>query len=221
MPEQPPRLSFGATSVASLVEAVRSAGDPPPSVNWERAREAVEARVAELVQSNRHFVRDAPSEQWLYTSCVVLATYLEFKQYVVGPRLLELFRESMSAPFRAGISGYLEGRFGISDAAPQEAFVRISENFQKRGEERFGTSFRYAAAVQDASRNFVNIERCFFNDFFRANQAPEVTALFCALDKVWAEALEQGGYGVRFERPTTLANGDDACRFQFRKTSPA
>jgi hypothetical protein len=35
----------------------------------------------------------------------------------------------------------------------------------------------------------VNIERCFFNDFFRANDAVEVASPFCALDKVWAEAL--------------------------------
>ena len=101
---------------------------------------------------------------------------------------------------------------------PQEAFSRISENFQKRGEQRFGSAFRYAADVRDAKRNFVNIERCFFNDFFRVNQATEVTSLFCALDKVWAETLEQPRYGVRFERPTTLADGDDACRFQFHKT---
>ena len=94
-------------------------------------------------------------------------------------------------------------------------------NFQKRGEQRFGSAFRSATTAQDGSRNFVNIERCFFNDFFRANDAKEVISLFCALDKVWAEALEQPRYGVRFERPTTLANGDDACRFQFRKVDSA
>ena len=137
------------------------------------------------------------------------------------PAAVELFHDAMSAPFRDGISGYLEGRFGISNDAPQDACLRISENFERRGEERFGSTFRYAAAVKDARRNFVNIERCFFNDFFRANKAPEVTALFCALDKIWAEALEQGRYGVRFERPTTLAKGNDACRFQFHKLDSA
>ena len=127
----------------------------------------------------------------------------------------------METPFRNRISGYLESRFGISDNAPHQAFSRISENFQKRGEERFGSTFRYATDIRDGRRNFVNIERCFFNDFFRANQAPEVTSRFCALDKVWAEAPEEHRYGVRFERRTTLANGDDACRFQFHKRDPA
>jgi hypothetical protein len=127
----------------------------------------------------------------------------------------------MATLFRNGLSGYLESRFGIADEAPHQAFARISESFHKRGEERFGLTFRYPADIRDGRRNFVNIERCFFNDFFRANRAPVVTSLFCALDKVWAEPLEEHRYGVRFERPTTLANGDDACRFQFHKRDPA
>ncbi len=133
--------------------------------------------------------------------------------------VLTIIRAALTAPFEQQVSQYLDGRFGISQAAPQEAFVRIAENFKRRGEERFGRAFAYVQDVQDAERSFTNIARCFFNDFFRTNGAPEVTAVFCALDKVWAEALESGPYGVRFDRPTTLAEGDDACRFQFRRTA--
>jgi hypothetical protein len=162
--------------------------------------------------------QDAPGEQWLRTSSTVLAAYEALKPAIGGPELLALFREALEGPFRQQIANYMENRFGISESAPEEAFARIAENFQKRGEQRFGLAFRYAADIRDSGRNFVNIERCFFNDFFRANHAPEVTSLFCALDKVWANALEQPRYRVRFERPTTLADGDDACRFQFSKS---
>jgi hypothetical protein len=44
--------------------------------------------------------------------------------------------------------------------------------------------------------------------------------IFCALDSVWIDELHQPRYGTRFARPTTLAKGDDACRFQFSR-SPA
>jgi hypothetical protein len=221
MPDNMPRLSFGSTSVASLVSAVRATLDPVIPVDWERVETRVGTQVEQLIEANRQFIQDAPSEQWLRASCVVLATYQVLKPHFEGPQLLSVFLKAMAAPFREGIAGYLESRFGIARDAPQEAFSRITENFQKRGEERFGASFRYATDIRDAKRNFVNIERCFFNDFFRANQAREVTSLFCALDKVWAEALEQRPYSVRFERPTTLANGDDACRFQFHRSDPA
>ena len=73
--------------------------------------------------------------------------------------------------------------------------------------------------VRDDSRTFVNIERCLFNEFFRRNGAPEVIPILCALDNIWADELARPRYGVRFERPTTLARGDDACRFQFSKAA--
>ena len=217
MPNAAPQLSFGATSVGDLLTAARRAVDPGQAVDWEQLAARVGARVDELIEANQHVVSDAPSEQWLRTCCVVLATYQALNRHVKRGQLLPIFLEAMATPFRNGISSYLESRFGVSNEAPHQAFSQISENFQKRGEERFGSTFRYATDVRDDRRNFVNIERCFFNDFFRANRAPEVTSLFCALDKVWAETLEDHRFGVRFERPTTLANGDDACRFQFSK----
>ena len=219
MPEPVPRLSFGDTSVRSLVSAVRIAL-PEASLDWEAVASEADQRVEELVRDNTHIVRDLPGEQWLRTCSIVLATYEQLKPSIAGARLLPLFYEAMAAPFRAQIGNYLEARFGITDDAPQEAFARISENFQKRGEERFGLAFRYAADVRDGERHFINIERCFFNEFFRANHAREVTSLFCKLDTVWADVLEQPRYGVRFERPTTLARDGDACRFQFRKSEP-
>ena len=65
---------------------------------------------------------------------------------------------------------------------------------------------------------FVNIHQCFFNDFFRANGAPELTALFCRVDNLWMDELANPKYRVRAERPTALGFGDDVCRFQFTNT---
>lgn len=62
-------------------------------------------------------------------------------------------------------------------------------------------AFRYVDDVRDERRLFVNM-----------------TPILCALDTVWADDLHRPAYRVRFERPTTLANGNDACRFQFTKT---
>ena len=54
-----------------------------------------------------------------------------------------------------------------------------------------------------------------------ARSRPEVehSVVCCAMDYVWAEELAHPRYHVRFERPTTLAVGDDACRFRFFKSS--
>ena len=67
----------------------------------------------------------------------------------------------------------------------------------------------------DQKRCFVNVRKCGFNDFFLENNARELLYSLCVLDYVWADALEE--YGIAFERPTILAEGSDACRFQFFK----
>jgi hypothetical protein len=219
VPGQAPRLSFGDTSIESLLSAVRRAHPEACTTSeWQQLADDAALRAGALAREHRDMATDAPAEQWLLTSSTVLAAYQALAPFVPGACLVDVFLEAMASPFRERIASYLESRFGIADDAPGEAFARISENFEARGEQRFGRAFRYSADVRDTTRNFVNIERCFFNDFFRRNDARELTSIFCALDKVWAEELAKPRYGVRFDRPTTLANGDDACRFQFRKS---
>ena len=82
MPNPVPQLSFGTTSVAELVTAVRQVVDPAPSVNWEQLATHVATHVEQLVQANSQLVRDVPSEQWLRTCCVVLATYRALNPYL-------------------------------------------------------------------------------------------------------------------------------------------
>ena len=112
----------------------------------------------------------------------------------------------------------LADRFGISEDVPEEAFTQIAANFKKRGEEQYGKGWTYVQDVQDERHSFINIEKCFFNDFFCANGVPEMTLICCTTDSLWIDELEQPRYGIRFDRPTTLAQGDDMCRFQFTKS---
>src|SRR3990172_1352634 len=115
--------------------------------------------------------------------------------------------DALARPLKAHVKEYIADRFEVSQDAPADAFDRISQHFATRGGERFGQAFSYVQEVRDGTRSFTNITKCFFNDFFRANGAPEVTPIFCALDSVWAAEVADARYGVRFERPTTLALG--------------
>jgi L-2-amino-thiazoline-4-carboxylic acid hydrolase-like protein len=165
---------------------------------------------------------DAAGRRWLTLCSVLLAAYR--KLLSVGEdrtTALAILQTAMTVPFRAGIHAFIRDRFGISQDAPQDAFERIAATFQSRGEQRFGRAFTFVADVGDERHSFTNITTCLFNDFFRANGVPELTAVCCALDLVWADELAQPRYGVRFERPTTLAAGDDACRFRFYRASAA
>jgi hypothetical protein len=188
---------------------------------WQTAQVSVQRDASRIAEENAQLAEDPAAARWIGLSSMLLATYSSLRSSLGDEqRAIAVLGEALTRPLREQITSYIEARFGISQDAPEEAFHHVSQSFKTRGEVSFGRSFRYVDDVRDDRRAFVNIERCLFNEFFRQNGAPEVTPILCALDNVWADELSKPRYGVRFERPTTLAKGDDACRFQFTKTEP-
>jgi len=158
-----------------------------------------------------------PTPRWRRLCWAVLIVYRALRPMVGEERARGAIQNLLSRQFRRHTQAYLEDRFGITQDAPGEAFARIAENYQARGERLFGSGFLYVQATQAHDRSDTHIRKCLFNDFFRAHGAPELTRVFCALDAIWVEELHRPRYGVRFERPTTLAAGGDACRFEFSR----
>jgi len=214
------RVSIDEAIVTNILKGVRPQITDLHGWSWQELEASVRARAAMLVEQNKGRAIDDPSRQWLLLSSIVLAAYQELRPLIDDAQaVLSILRYAMTVPFAEHLTAYIADRFGISQDAPEEAFTRIAENFKARGEERFGQAYTYVQEVQDEGRSFVNIQKCFFNDFFRANGVPELTLIFCAMDNLWAEELEKPCYGIRFERPTTLAQGGDMCRFHFSKRS--
>ena len=159
------------------------------------------------------------TRRWLTVSWLVLVAYRVLRPLVGQDKAISSLRAVLSHSFRRRIADYMVERFGISQDAPEAAFDCISQNFKARGERLYGSGWTYIQAVQDPRQSHIHVTKCLFNDFYRAHGAPELTALFCALDGVWIEELHRARYKTRFERPTTLANGHDACRFQFSRAA--
>lgn len=82
---------------------------------------------------------------------------------------------------------------------------------------RYGASFEVETAERSADTFVQSITRCAYHDVFTRNGAPELTTIMCAFDKMWIDAIDPAKDGVRFERPTTLAEGGKSCRFEFRR----
>jgi hypothetical protein len=215
-----PRVSIDKAIVTNLLKPAKPEITDLHGCSWQELEASVCSLAAILLEQNEARGIDHPSREWLLLSSIILAAYQELRSLVGNAQaVLSILRNAMTVPFAEHLAAYIADRFGISRDAPEEAFTRIAENFKARGEERFGQAYTYVQEVQDDGRSFINIQKCFFNDFFRANGMPEVTSIFCAMDNLWAEELEKPCYGVRFERPTTLAQGGDMCRFQFSKRS--
>ena len=91
------------------------------------------------------------------------------------------------------------------------------ENFLQGDQEVFGEKFNYTQETLTDDFIYVMIQRCFFNDFLRGNQAPELIPVFCVCDNIWADEIKKEKHGVTFQRPSLLSLGDDACRLQIER----
>ncbi len=210
--------SIGRDIIASILDAVASPANQSSKDPSDEVKSRVLQEATRVAQDNAGRIVDTPSQRWVMLCSLLLAAYRTLKAVTGdGAAAIAVLMEATRQPFTRHIAAYLDDRFGISPDAPEEAFDRISGTFKARGEERFGVTFTYVLEVQEQDRSHINVTKCFFNDFFAANGAPEVTPVLCTMDAVWAEETEHPRYGVHFERPTTLAAGGDACRFQFSR----
>jgi hypothetical protein len=184
---------------------------------WTELARDFENFRASLEESDEERAIDLPSAVFLKLSASLLAIYRTLLPiFSDRQELLDLLGEVLFSAFYAdGIEAYLQRRFGVSPEARDDAWDQVCRNFVQRGEEEFGQAWTYEQGVKDRRRCFVNIRKCGFADFLLAHDARDLLYVICAGDYVWADALED--YDIRLERPTLLAEGSDACRFQFFK----
>jgi hypothetical protein len=191
------------------------------AVERTRLRPHIEARVGPIVAENTARAADDLSRRNLWLTAMLLAAYRELRERgIEAEPAVDLIRQTLMTIFRPEVLGHLRRRFDIDPEHPDRAFEQAAANFLARGESGFGSGFTYEQEVQTERQSFVNVTRCFFLDFLRANRAPELTPALCALDMVWADELNRGPYNVSFERPTLMSRGEDKCRFQFTRTDP-
>ncbi|GGC52577.1 L-2-amino-thiazoline-4-carboxylic acid hydrolase [Chelatococcus reniformis] len=201
--------------IDDMVAVVRAVA---PAVDAARLSQRVRDGYDVAYRSNAYRQRTEQDAFLLSLCCIVLACWRALREALGSDaRALVILRQSFVEPRRAHVREWLASRMKITREDAGHAFERAAENFKSGGEAVFGESFAYVQEVQDGERSFVNVERCFFNDFFRGNGAPQVTPVFCALDTVWADELNAGPYNVTFERPSVLSSGADRCRFQFHR----
>ncbi len=192
---------------------------PKTPIDAEALATAITQGFEAAVAANRDAVIDGPSEQHLQRCAAMIAGYRALSTQIDDEVwTLAVLRDALLTPRMATVREWLGERMGVDPEWPEGAYAATQANFKARGGRVFGKAYTYEQEVKDETRNFVNVTSCFFNDFFHRNETPQLTQLCCALDMLWADELNEGAYNVRFERPATMARGDDCCRFQFSRT---
>ena len=199
----------------SFLEDVRKRIEPVIDRSWDEVSDDIRSISRSFEQTDAWRAVDLQSAIFLKLSAAILAVSRALSPDVPDRRdLLEALKNALySAFFADGLDAYLLRRLDVSAEAPDRAWDQLCVNFIAKGEEQFGRAWIYEPVFRDDKRCLVNVRRCGFADFFLSHDARDVLYIICGADYVWADALEK--YGVRMERPTMLAEGSDACRFQF------
>ena len=187
---------------------------------WDEVERRIGRIDGALQEANAWRAEDPPGALLLKAGCTLLAVYrtllpcLEDKEALLDP----LKSVIHGINFQSGMDAFLLDHFGVTPQdTPEEAWAHLCSNFIPKARERFGRAWVVEQGIKDERRCFFNFRKCGFADFLLNNDGREVLYLLCATDYVWGDALEK--YGIRFERPTTLSEGADVCRFQlFRMT---
>lgn len=191
-----------------------------PRQDWAGLRKSIHDHQRLLYGANAWRIQHPPDWFNLEWTVLVLAAYRALQPWCRNPeQVTEALRVSFAAPFRKFARLALIVRYGVSPLQPEKAFSVVGPRFISKGERFFGRSFVYRQDLLNDKQSFISIHKCFFNDFFVGNGAPELTRLFCHVDTLFVDELNQPRYRMRFERPTAMGYGDDKCRFQFTKTT--
>lgn len=126
-------------------------------------------------------------------------------------------REHVRAVVRASGTAFLDRFFADFSAEDWDAASDASRAAFARGLSTRIVNATLEGEVADASGLRFEVRRCTFVGWLGALGRADLAPLFCEVDAAFAE---RPGTGMRLVRPTTLAAGDDRCRFRFERTDP-
>ncbi|CAM6100088.1 unnamed protein product [Calypogeia fissa] len=172
-------------------------------------RERIEELCKEGIQRHSSLAVDSRAQIHLHMACLVQASYKTLLPWLGNDRekVIEMIRKPVGES-AAGPLGFAQ-RFVLFFHLNKFNFV---SNSLKLMEADFGKAFSLSHQVSPGIHK-VRVSRCLYHSMFTAEDLPELTPVFCALDRLWFDQLRPQKHGVEFLRPSTLAGGNASCEF--------
>lgn len=169
-----------------------------------------------IIAGNSSMLGDSLSEYHLSWSSAILATY----RACIGTNM----EKDEAIEFTAGVifehmrADSVSERVGKVLDGSRDPFRAMIATAKTQEERFFGNTFTFVREIDDDTRYRAVVKRCFYNDFFRKNNAPELMRIACRWDLVsWSRGILPERHGIRFSRPVTLGLDDKECPFEFER----
>jgi hypothetical protein len=174
---------------------------------------ALRTKKALLGQSRWSRTR-GPESQFVKRIALAPALYAELEERIGQDKAFQAV-EQMLIPIGCAEQWDHLRAIDVTGKAPMERLRTFNERMDRKGSPRFNR--REVLRQDDQICHFI-ITRCVFSDFFTAVGTPELTGLFCEVDR---QFFPEAFPGLRFHRggswQNTIACGRDHCEFVFEK----
>ena len=167
------------------------------------------------VFNNTHWANEKGAEsKFAKRLSISAAMYLNLKEKMIKERAFETMRKIL-VPIGCNEQWKHLESLKVFDNKPMKWLMAFNDLMDRKGAPQFNK--REYVKQDDNICHFV-ITRCVFNDFFTEVGTPELTKLFCEVDK---EFFPKAFTDFEFRRGSswenTIAYGQDHCEFIFEK----
>lgn len=176
----------------------------------KRQRRQFDASVLDLMAADSGFGVDRPSRQHiLMGSCVVCAYHRWSAEGLDDSAARKAVGQSIMT-FANRTNRMMIGLWYRFSKDPFETTRRYCAQTIGRA---YGAVFDIAyVEMPDGFVSVVTV--CGYRTFLARHHAEHLLDLFCEWDRVWIDSLPKD---IRFARPSTIAQGAQTCRFEFRR----
>lgn len=189
------------------------------------AIDEISSATTRLLSRYAHLAVDDRAAVHLHAAVLAVATHHTLLPRLASPaRVLAMLRGAYGAGTSRADDRRLPGHWaGMGAMLFSRDKMGAVRRMTANAERDFGGAF--AVAREDgAGRHVMRVEKCLYARVCRAEGVPELTQIFCALDRALFSHVSEGAHGVRFEfdEGRTLGKGEDVpCEFVFEEVEKA
>jgi L-2-amino-thiazoline-4-carboxylic acid hydrolase len=205
----PDPASEAEWAITAFLDALAAESTTAPAIG--QLRNQLAADFAQQSEQYRDWLTDEAARHALRQGAAVLSAYRLFGEIVPKPTLLRILQSCFVEPLREAVRSATAHAL---DNAP-DPFAEIVGIAKLRERSVFGGGFQFEKRRDDDAACYLDVVRCLWHRFFVAEGCPELTAIFCAFDHNWIDAIDPARHGVSFERAVTLGTGGALCPFHF------
>lgn len=201
------KSSFGASFLQSLGQVYQDTNETQLSGNQLQEMKAEAINIMEELGDTKGSISRAINYEFM---AYMVAPYRVLKASGTPlPQIRRLLEESLQRTLAWSSKMVREQLDSTPDAF--ESLVRESKDKERNFYQ--GPDFKLRRARDEPDAYNLEVHKCWYMDTLQRLGARDIGSSFCSFDRSWYDPIDPGRHGVRFTRPSTIAEGADRCRF--------